>query len=389
MSLFEAKIIDAQGSQLLTISAPDLHSAYSLAEQSGKVVYCKKRFSPFQSMSLTSAERELLLSQLAFLTASGMGTGAALRTLQSNYSGRLAQVAGELLAYIEAGEGLDTAMEQLGSADIPAATQALVRAGYRAGQGSEGLEAAAGFESELRELKKTSGADMIISSVSFLGAVVLILATVFYIGPSILATPLISGAGDAVDVEWALILGKVTALFMFLLLAGVAFLTATHLLVRQRYPLWADRLTLRVPLWRDVVLSRERYLGFFSIQALMGPSISLEQVFDIAAKGTPKGMLRTELERAGQAVRDGEDWLPHLNSLSPIDKAALSGAADRRQLAHTFKRLAGQYRDRYSRSRETATNLLRVCSALTLTIAGGVLFALSVLPMLQASSSIL
>lgn len=45
MSLFEAKIIDADGSQLLTISAPDLHSAYSLAELSGKVVYCKKRFS--------------------------------------------------------------------------------------------------------------------------------------------------------------------------------------------------------------------------------------------------------------------------------------------------------------------------------------------------------
>lgn len=388
MAIYEAKILDDAGAQLLTISAIDLESARETAERAGRLLYCRKRLNILGTRYLSSAEREQFLGQLGFLTSSGMGTGEALRTMQINYSGRPAQVASELLAHIQAGQGLDAAMESVGTGDFPAASLALVRAGYRAGQSSDALEAAAEFEVELRKLKESSGTGLVSAFIGFVGAAVMIVGSVYFIGPSVLSSSVIAGAGDAVDVGWASALGNVTAGFIVLVCLGLSFLFASHLGLRRIRPLVADKIALAVPLWRDIALAQERYLAFFAVQALVAPAISLEQVFEIASKGTPAGALRNELERAGQAVRDGEPWLPQLDTLGPIDKAALGGASDRGQLAIVFKRLALQYRDRYGRSRETAALALKLVSALCLTIAGAVLFALSVLPMLQASASI-
>lgn len=389
MAFYQAKIIDDDGVQLLTLSADSSQEAKTLAAQHGRVVYCRKQSSLLNALSLSSEEREQLLTQLAFLTSSGMGTGEALRTMQSAYSARMEQVTGELLAHIESGLSLDSAMERVGPQDFPPATLALIRAGYRAGQGAEALESAASFEKELRDLKRSSGAGLTSAAFGFLGAVASTLASVFYIGPSVLSSSLIAGAGKSVDVGWALTTGYVMGGAMALMVLVIAAVLAIHFLVRIGAPAWADRVTLSIPVWRDVALARERYLAFFSVQALVAPSVSLEQAFEVSATGVSKGVLKTELEEAANAVRVGDSWASAFWSLDPIDKAALKGATDRAQLSTIFKKLAQQYRARYGRSREKLSLMLQLVAAFCLTASGGLLFATSVLPMLQATAVIL
>lgn len=389
MALYFAKVLADDGSYVLTLAADSLDEARAEAALQGRVVYCKKRAGWLPMPRLNSEEREQLLTQLAFLTSSGTGTGAALRTMQGHYSGRMEQVCGELLGHIEGGMALDQAMEKVGTQDFPAATLALVRAGYRAGQGVEALEGAASFEQQLRALKASSGAGLISASLGFFAAVTTTLLSVFYVGPQILESSLIAAAGDAVSVGWANTVGLWLGWGMVALVLVMLFFVVNHFGVRRFNPVFADHMTLRVPLWRDIALARERYLAFFSVQAMVAPNVSLEQAFEITAKGTPPGALKKELTDAARDVREGRSWVGSLRTLDAIDRAALNGVTDRDQLSLVFKKLAQQYRLRYGRSREKASLVLHTTAALCLTASGGVLFGLSALPMLQATTNIL
>lgn len=389
MATYSAKVIDDNGSHVLSLAAESYQDALEEAQRQGRVVYCRKDTVWLPRPSLNSEEREQLLTQLAFLTSAGTGTGAALRTMQGHYSGRMAQVCGELLGYIEAGFSLDQAMEKIGSSDFPTTTLALVRAGYRAGQGVEALESAANFETQLRALKASSGAGLMSASLGFIAAALTTLASVFYIGPSVLGSSLITAAGDSVSVQWANTTGAVLGWLMGAILLFLVLLGGVHFGLRRFSPEIADKITLALPVWRDIALAKERYLAFFSIQALASPNVSLEQAFEITAKGTAAGALRSELLTAAEAVREGRAWVGALRTMDAIDMAALKGVTDRVQLATVFKKLSEQHRIRYGRAREKASFLLQTTAAVCLTASGGILFGLSVLPMLQAASTIL
>lgn len=388
LTLYKAKIIDKAGAQILVLAAESEAQALLEAEKAGKVIYCKRHYDFSDFRTLTSDEREQFLSQLSFLTSSGVGTGEALRILQANHSGRIESLAGELLMQIEFGLDLSTALSLTGVRDFPPASLALIAAGYRSGDGPQALKAAAEFEADMRALTADSSSELMSALMGFVAAIGCTLLSVFYLGPNVLSSELTKVAGG-VDVAWAMsmgyVLGGVMCAMVLLLLALVVIRYA----LRGMYPGFSDMVTQAIPLWSDLALSKERFLAFFSLQVLSAPNISLEHAFEVTARGVAPGVLRNELEAARQAIQKGQEWVPALGCLSPIDRAALSVAGDRRQLAEIFGKLSLQYKGSYAKSKRFAASALKLIAAVALTLSGGLLFALTILPMLQAVQSIL
>lgn len=386
--LFVAKILGNEGAQHLTISATSLAEAHALASSQGRVVSCKKIRQLLPSRALTSEEREQFLTQMSFLTGAGVGTGQALRILQENGTGRTRDVAAELLQAVEQGSSLAAALSLTTKPDFPSATRAMVWAGYRAGAGSEALEAASHFEAELRELKQASNSGLISAAVGFGGAAVATLASVFYMGPKILESTLVASAGDAVNVDWAMTLGLVLGTLMLLMIAGASVLGWVHYVVRKVAPRWADSVTLAVPLWNSIALGQERFLSLYAVSSLLAQHIELEKAFETAVEGMVPGMYRQELVAASEAVKHGMPWVSEFALMSPLDKAALRGAANREQLAQIFGKIAHLTKSRYARARQSLAIALQAVAALCLVTAGGLLFALSTLPLLQSASAV-
>ena len=78
-----------------------------------------------------------------------------------------------------------------------------------------------------------------------------------------------------------------------------------------------------------------------------------------------------------------------MTMLHPTDKASLATAQDKEQIAQTIEDLALQYQLLYRSRMETFVPALQGFSALFLSLAGFVLFGVSIIPLMQGSSNVL
>lgn len=389
MKTFKAKVISPDGAQIVILAAETESLAIEAAERLGKVIYCHPHFDLMSIKKLTSEEREQFLNQLSFLLSSGVGTGQSLRTLQSTYSGRLEALSGELLTQIENGESLSSALATVGARDFSPALLALVAAGHSSGKSAESLKAAAEFEADMRSLTSSTGGELFAAFSGFFTAVICTLFSVFYMGPKVLSSELTTAAGDGVDVAWAMTSGKILGVILVAITVGLALLYLNHTVLRKITPELSDKVSQAIPLWRELAFSKERFLAFFSLKSLTGPGLSLEEAFKLTAKGTVPGTFQKELKNAANAIKSGESWVSALKSLPHIDQAALNVAGDRKHMADIFGKLSIQYRHTYTKARQTTATILKLTAAFCLALSGGLLFAVSILPMLQATKSLL
>ena len=389
MAFFEARVATEDGTQILTLAANDLDEARSLAGRSGLVLSCRRSLALLSNIPMNSEEREQLLSQLSFLLSSGIGASQALTLIRNNNRGRIEEVCAMLLRHIEEGDNLDQAIDKIGAPDFPPAVMAMVESGFRSGEATASLEAAANFEAELRELKESAGSRIVSAFIGFLTSTFFTLLSVFYFGPKILESDLIKAGGDAVNVGWANVIGYAIGAFMGGLFFMILFMLYVHFVIRRFMPLGADRITMSFPVWREIALSKEKYLSFHGISAMIKSGVNLDEAFRTIATSTPEGILKEEMTQARSAVQGGTSWVDAFSSMSAIDLAALRNASDRRQIADTFRRLSKTHKKAYATSLKKAGFMLELISALCLTLAGVVIFALTILPMLQASSGIL
>lgn len=389
MGIYRARVATENGTEILTLSAHNGEEAHSLAQESGLVLSCRRTAALLSRIPLTSEEREQLLTQLSFLLSSGIGTSQALSLIKQNSAGRIESVCAQLLRYIEEGDNLDVAIERIGAPDFPPAVMAMVESGFRSGEATASLEAAAQFEAELRELKESAGSRIVSAFIGFLTSTFFTLLSVFYFGPKVLDSDLIRAGGDAVSVAWANVLGYGIGALMGALFFFVVFILYVHFVIRRFLPLGADKITMAIPVWREIALSKEKYLSFHGVAAMIHSGVSLDEAFRTLAGSTPDGVLRSELVGAREAVHNGRPWVDAFSSMSAIDLAALKNANDRKQIADAFRRLSKAHKKAYAQALRKAGFMLELTSALCLTLAGVVIFALTVLPMLQASAGIL
>ena len=162
-------------------------------------------------------------------------------------------------------------------------------------------------------------------------------------------------------------------------------------ILRPIVPSAVDRIILKIPFYRDLILAKQNYIVFFGLGILLNAGLRLEECLRLSRDNSPRGELRDDLERARAVIVKGSSkpWPYVMTTLHPTDKAALATAQDRSQIATTIAELALQYRNLYRQRIAVFVPVAQVLAAVFLSLAGVVLFGVAIVPLLQMTSGIL
>jgi general secretion pathway protein F len=377
------KVVDA------TISANNIEDARKLAARRGQVLSVKSAGGGAGS-KLGLQDRLMLFQRLASMLGSKVGASEALEIIYQSFTGSIREAARILRDEIKAGATLYEAMDRAGPKYFPEAIVAIVKTGSRGGDLAMAIREAARFERELSQVKKESSKGITSAMMGFLAGVVTILASTYYVAPLILNSSLVTASGGA-DVGWVMTLANVIsiiALVATVIMGGIFFY---GVVIRPFAPAAVDRGILRIPFYRDMALAKTNYMVFFGLAVLLKAGLRVEESLELTIESAPKGELRNDLERARTALVKGsaKPWASYMTMLHPTDKAALATAQDQAQTARTIEELAHTYQSLYKSRLELFVPAVQGFAAIFLALAGFVLFGVSVIPLMQSTSSIM
>lgn len=388
MKTFKIKI--AVGRKVIesNFSAKTKEEAIKMAEKRGQVLSVASAGGGSSRLSL--ADRQMFFQRFASMLGSKVGASEALEIIYQSFSGSIREAARILRDEIVGGAMLYEAMDRAGTKYFPETVVAIVKTGSRGGDLAYAIREASRFESELAQVRKESSKGIGSALMGFLAGVVTILVSTFYVAPMILNSSLVTASGGA-DVGWVMSLANVIsviALFATVVMGGVFFY---GVVIRPLAPAAVDRGILRIPFYRDMALAKTNYMVFFGLAVLLKAGLRVEEALELTIESAPKGELRNDLERALHAIVKGsaKPWPYFMNMLHPTDKAALATAQDREQTARTIEELAKTYQSIYKQRLELFVPAVQAFSAVFLSLAGFVLFGVSVIPLMQSTSSIM
>lgn len=386
MGRYLARVITRNGVELLELQASEKSQAERMASRKGTVLDVKKRHGIDLAPGMSAADRYTFMVRLSTMLGSKVGTAEALRLLSQNFGGTIRKAAKSMLTRVESGYDLPTAME-FDRKNFPATLTALVKAGGAGGQTWRALKDAADFEYKLSQLRKTSNKGIWSALVSFLIAGVLMVTTTEIFGPWVLDNPMFSNNAD-VQVKWVETAGNILTVVMVVMLAVLGGFVWMATIGRQLFPNFFDQIIVKIPYYRELVLAQNNYVTLYKLGLLVKSGVRIEESLQLTWEGCPRGALKTDLQNALAAVRGGRSWGTTMVTLHSTDRAALSASADRDDVARTLDVLAIQHRDIYVQRISSFAPALQLVAALFMSLASGVLFGETVLPMLQLSASI-
>ncbi|MGY3581525.1 general secretion pathway protein F [Bradyrhizobium sp. USDA 4341] len=386
MSRYLARVITRNGVELLELQASERSQAERLAARKGTVLDVRKRRGFDLSPGMNAADRYTFMVRLSTMLGSKVGTAESLRLLSQNFGGTIRKAAKSMLTRVESGYDLPTAME-FDRKNFPATLTALVKAGGAGGQTWRALKDAADFEYKLSQLRKSSNKGIWSALISFLIAGVLMVTTTQIFGPWVLDNPMFAGSAD-VQVKWVETAGNILTVVMAVMLAVLGGFVWMATIGRQLFPNFFDQIIVKIPYYRELVLAQNNYVTLYKLGLLVRSGVRIEESLQLTWEGCPRGALRTDLQNALTAVRGGRSWGATMVTLHSTDRAALSASADRDDVARTLDVLATQYRDIYVQRISSFSPALQLVAALFMSLASGVLFGETVLPMLQLSAGI-
>lgn len=390
MKSFSVKLMVGRQVREVVIAANNIAQAREKGSREGRVLNVRSLRSgnSFSKMSLN--DRLVFFQRLASMIGSKVGTTTALEVIYQSFTGKVRDAARILRDQIERGAALHEAMEAAGPRYFPENVVAIVRTGSRGGDMAFALREAARFERELSSVQKESGKGLFSGIAGFLVGVITIFASTMYVAPLILNSGLVTANGGT-DIGWVLTMANwvtyiataVSAIMLGIFFYGVV--------LRPFAPAAIDRGILKIPFYRDMALAKTNYMVFFGLAVLLKAGLRVEEALRLTIDSTPKGELRNDLQRAVTALVKGsaQPWPYQMNMLHPTDKAALATAQDREQTARTIEELAVQYQMLYRSRLELFVPVMQIFAALFLSIAGFVLFGVSIVPLLQTMTAIM
>lgn len=393
MADFTARVRAKNGISTVQISAKTKREAMSQASKLGHVITLKQTSGYFSSLgALSAADRQIFFARMSSMLASRVGTSAALELMRTTFTGKIQDVSGQLLQYVQSGDDFSDALGKVGAPDFPVATVALIQAGSRSGETWRAIRDAAEFEYQLHNAKKTASKGLFSAIGGFVFAGVLTVVSTLYVGPKIMESDMIKAANTAetpIDIGWLTTAGNVMGIIIATMLTVGILMTLFSTIGRRLFPVTADNVILKIPFYKDLVLARNNFVVLYGLGLLLRSGVRTEEALRLSAESAPRGALRSDLSNASQAVRTGRPWPPCLRTLHPTDRAALLSAVDREQIAGTFNTLANQYRELYAMRLASFVPAINVLAALFLSASGGILFGQSILPMLMASKNMM
>lgn len=385
MPNFQAKISLGDRFETVSLTAPSLEEASRLLRKRGRVISITRESWLDLKIGLTPAERYIFFVKLAVMVSSKVPLSKALGLISETFRGSIRRVAKALEQKINFGMGLAEALETEPKS-FPPGTIALIRAGISAGDTGQALREAADFEQMMQDIRKGSVKEIWTGIGYFIAAAGLTAGTMYYFGPMVINDPMFDRPG--IETAWIEQIGWITLYVNFGLLGLLGILGFMGTLGRQAAPAAIDRLIAKIPFYSDLVLAKTNYLIFYKLSLMVNAGIRIYDALEITAKDAPRGALRSDLQKALKMIRNGSHWAHGMESLEATDRASLLSSSDRKDVARTFRILAEQFRDLYIARMKTLAPSLNLLAALFMTIASGVLFGLTILPMLQLASVI-
>ena len=386
MALYIVKIMTEDGVRTVRVEAADDTAADKIASRKGTVLSRKRQMSTDMSRGMSANDRYTFMIRLSSMIGSKMAVSQSLKLIAETFSGKIRQCASQMQERISNGMTLGEAIAA-DTKNFPAATAALVKAGLAGGKTWEALRDAAEFEYLITGIQKGAMRDIAAAVGTFFIAFGLMIMTVYYLGPTVVDNPIFRNNPN-INVWLPEIIGHVMVWVMgikaviFLLFLWIG--TAGRLISPDQ----ADKLILKIPYYKDLVLSRNSYVVLYKLSLLVKSGIRIEECLALTADGSPKGAMRTDMYRALAFIRKGKNWANGMETLHPTDRAALSCSTDRNDTARTLDMLATQYRDLYMQRIKSFAPVMQTMAALYMSAAGAEMFFLTMLPMLQFSASI-
>lgn len=343
------------------------------------------------SSRMSLPDRLMFFQRLASMIASRVGASEALSIIHQSFTGSVREAARILRDRLIAGDDMASAMEAAGPRYFPEVSVAIVRTGARGGDLAYAIREASRFEGELANVKKESSKGIWSALMGFVAGVVTILGSTMYVAPMIMKSSLVTMTGDGVNVGWIMTMANWTTGMAIVAAVLVGGLFTFGVVLRPLAPAMVDRVVAKIPFYRDMVMAKSNYMVFFGLAVLLKAGLKVEEALRLTIETAPKGELRNDLERASRAIMKGSvrHWAFEMQMLHPTDKAALATAQDREQTARTIEELALQYQMLYRSRLETFVPVMQGFSAIFLSLAGFVLFGVSVVPLLQSTSAIM
>lgn len=385
---YNIRLMTRQGIQTINVIAKNAEEARDIVKDQGRVVSLKASFSLTLSRPMGRSERITLLKRLGMMSRSRVSLTKALTIIHESFNGPISRTAKAMKTRIIAGDDIIQAMEAL-PADFPRTTVSLVKSGMHSGEIHQAFENAANFEYEMFQIGKTARNGLMNAAFEFLMASVLIIATAFWIGPWVLDSEMMKSAGDAVNIDWAFVLAYTLAGIIILVLTVSIFLLSIAYIFKPIAPNFADNLTLKIPVFRDLVLSKTYYSVFYGLSLLIASGVRIKESLYLSSRNAPPGAVHTDLVNAMKALEEGEEWAYKMANLHPTDRACLATSQDRSEIADAFRSVAMSHRDNYSQRISQVIPALSVFSNLLMAFAGFLIFAMMMLPNLQLVKGIL
>lgn len=389
MKTFKVKI--AVGRKVIeeTLSANTRAEAMRMAARKGQVLDIES-LGGGSNRGLSLPDRLMFFQRLASMLGSKVGTSEALEVIYQSFSGSVREAARILRDEIVGGATLYEAMAYAGPKFFPDSVVAIIKTGSKGGDMAFAIREAARFERELAQVRKDSSKGIGSALMGFVAGVITILTSTYYVAPLILNSSLVTASGGA-DVGWVMDLANVISIIALIASVILGSIFFYGVVLRPLAPAAVDRGILKIPFYRDMALAKTNYMVFFGLAVLLKAGLRVEESLELTIESAPKGELRNDLVRARDAIIKGsvKPWPFYMTMLHPTDKAALATAQDRSQTARTIEELAHTYQALYRSRLELFVPVVQGFSAIFLALAGFVLFGVSVVPLMQSTSSIM
>lgn len=346
----------------------------------GSVISISKK-SDFQlwETGMSPPERNTFLYTLATLTGA-LSMNDALFIMQQNFSGNIQKVCAKLSRLLATNEPQD-AIEKIGSPNFPPPVIAMIKAGASAGSIPDALREAADFEQEMLNIKKESGKGMYQAVGAFLLAAAVIFVVMFKVMPWMMESPLLQAMN--VDISWLDPFAYSALYSMLFLFSFFIFFTLLGTLGRVIAPNAADSLIVKIPMYKDLVLSKMNYVTIYQLSRLIEKGIPLKVALSKTTENTQAGKLKSNLAQAIINLNEGKEWSDAMETFSPMDRAGLRASTDAVKISRTLKDLSLQYKNTYQRAVARVATTLFFIGMIYLGIAALLLFAYTTIPVLD------
>lgn len=379
---FNTKILDrsSKTTKNVDISATNFEEARMLAITQGNVLNVKKRSFVFSSVSLSQQDRIRFMDDLGTMLSSKVSLGDALKEVEFEYKGNIKKVATVLRRRVTEGNDFIESLAMLGEKAFPQTIISLIEAGTQTGNTGDALKDAADFERDDRELKKESGKGMFSAIAGFVLSGILLLGTIFYIKPEMDNSALFQEFPIETPAIDMMLL--VTSIIMSVIMVFAIFIILLRTIIKWTAPYVADKIVMKIPYYRGVALSRSTFITFYGLSKLIKSGVSTEQSLKVTMENAKKGVLKSDLNAAYSALKDGDsNWPNHLSSLRSIDKASIKNSVNREHTAENLNNVSMLYKRMYI-DRVTATvSVLNSMSNILFGFVGFIILYLSVVPM--------